>query len=487
MSLTIDRKARMSWYLEGPITLVCSFLLALLYSGLIALISSHIWAALIALPIQTILLWYAFLKWNLLRYSGFLAVLPASLLAFEVVRSHIHPSVYAYEYKVLDRSHYKPGVRVPWDNSISSIPEGWGWGYKELLIGKDGFRADPKTGQGNPERCALALFGDSMIFGSGLPYSESLGPVLAALGTDACVFGVSGNTPLDYLTSLKYVAKRIEKGGHVVIYLYAYNDFVSLSKYFRRRFRALSSSFVRLAKYVQYVDAWRRTTYTYGLIHRKSHQVGDSLPLWELKIGKTRTLKFYYSTDPAIYKLPSPLSMQQRVTLEFFFEGLRDIIHDQPWHVSIVIIPDNLEMMANFANNSPVFQDLDQRRIGALKICRTFRYQCEYLGPYLYEHALSEGENPYFIDDRHFSSFGTSLVAKHILGVINGTITGSRADHERHLYNLEGSLVLEAQKASLTLNNLRFARNSADYDMEKSINPNEGDFVFKRAKSTKDN
>lgn len=428
MSLTIDTKARMSWYLEVPITLVCSFLLALLYSGLIALIGSHIRAALFALPIQTVLLWYAFLKWNLLRYSGFLAVLPASILAFEVVRSLIHPSVYAYDYKVLDQSHYKPGTRIPWDDSINSIPEGWGWGYKELLIGKDGFRADPKTGQGNPEQCTLALFGDSMIFGSGLPYSETLRPVLAAMGTDACVFGVSANTPLDYLTSLRYVAKRIEKGGHVVIYLYAYNDFVSLSKYFRHRIRALSSTFVRLAEYVQYVDAWRQTTYTYGLIRRKSHKVGVSLPLWELKIGETRTLKFYYSTDPAIYKPPPPLSMQQRVTLKFFFEGLRDIVHDQHWHGSIVIIPDNLEMMANFANNSPVFQDLDQRRIGALKICSTFRYQCEDLGPYLYDHTLPEGENPYFIDDRHFSAFGTRLVAEHILGVVNRTTTGSGAD-----------------------------------------------------------
>ena len=37
--------------------------------------------------------------------------------------------------------------------------------------------------------------------------------------------------------------------------------------------------------------------------------------------------------------------------------------------------------------------------------------------PGLYERTLAEGRNPYFVDDRHFSAFGTRLVAQHYLGV----------------------------------------------------------------------
>lgn len=118
------------------------FALALLYSALIALIGSHLRVALIALPIWIALLWYAFWKWNLLRFTGYLAVVPISILAFEIVRTLNHPPIYAYDSKVLDRSHYKPGLRAYVPRNNRSIPGGRGWGLKGVLIGKDGFRAD---------------------------------------------------------------------------------------------------------------------------------------------------------------------------------------------------------------------------------------------------------------------------------------------------------------------------------------------------------
>jgi len=60
------------------------------------------------------------------------------------------------------------------------------------------------------------------------------------------------------------------------------------------------------------------------------------------------------------------------------------------------------------------------------------------------------------------------------------------ADHERLLYYLESSKIHEAEKAGLTLNNLRNSRNDADYAMGKSIDPRQSEFAFKRARSTID-
>jgi hypothetical protein len=423
----MDDRTGMPGYLKGPVTFAAACIVGVLYSGLIALISSKIGAALIALPIWILLLWICFWKWNLLRLSAFLGALPVSVLAFEIFRTLMNPPIYAYQMKVQDRSHFKPGIRTSTPEGLYRIPDGQGWGLKEILIGKDGFRADPSTGRGNPERCSMALFGDSMIYGSGLPYSDTLGPGLAAMGFEACVFGVSGNATVDYLETLRYVKKRIEKGGHVAFYLYVYNDFVSFSKYARRRFGSLSSSFVRLSRLVSHIDAWRQTTYTFGLLPRKSSRRKPSLPIWEIKIGKGKTLKFYYPRNPAVYVPPSPLSRQQQTTLKWFFEGLRDVVGDRSRRVSIVFIPDNPEAMANFAQGGPTFQDLDPRRIEALQMCRTFFSSCEDLAPYLFKRTFEEGKNPYFIDDRHFSAFGTRVLAEHYLIVAERTLTGSAA------------------------------------------------------------
>jgi len=426
MTRTIYKKTE-SPYLRGLLTFIPSLLLALLYSALIALIGSHLRGALIAFPIWIVLLWYAYWKWNLLRFTGYLAIVPVSILAFEIVRTLINPPIYAHDAKVLDRSHYKRELRAYVPKKDRSIPDGRGWGLKGVLIGKDGFRADPATGEENPKRCSLALIGDSMIFGSGLPYSDTLRPTLASMGADACVFGVSGNMPLGYLATLKYVEERIEKEGHIAIYIYVYNDFVSFSKYLRRSVRAVSSSFGILTKLIIYFDQWRQTTYTRGLFRKKRKDV-HSLPLWELKIRKGNILKFYYSHDPATYDPPPRLNAQKRATLKYFFEDLREIIGDRRWRVSIMFIPDNPEMMVNFARQTSKFQDLDQRRIDALKMCHEIWSSCEDLGPYLYTHTLAEGKNPYFIDNRHFSAFGTRLVAEHYLKTVQKTLSRPAAN-----------------------------------------------------------
>lgn len=329
----------------------------------------------------------------------------------------IAPRVYAHQYLALDRSHYIPGIRVSVPESIKSEREGRSSGVEGIQIDKDGFRADPRTGQGNPERCSHVLIGDSMIYGAGLPYSESLRPVLVAMGIDACVFGVPGNTAIDYLATLSYVAKRIDNQAHVAIYLYAYNDFVSLHKYFRRWLAAKSSSFRWLSQLIVYFDNWRRTTFTHQWFRRKSRMAQPSLQLWQLKIGETKTVQFYHAHDPRRYVPPKPLSKQQRASLKLFFRRLHEIIRDHSWSVSIVIIPDNSEVMANIARGSTIFHGLDQRRIDALEICRGLSSSCEELAPYFYKRMVEEGTWPYLVGDRHFSAFGTGVVAEHYLAI----------------------------------------------------------------------
>jgi len=402
--------------LKGLMAFLVSFLLGTLYAALIGLISHALWTPFIAWPILTAMLWYLFWRFNLLRFSGYLAILPVSILAFEIARSIMHPTAYAFRYLSLDRSHYIPGTRVVTSQKdLAPEEDNYGGKSRETLIGKDGFRADPSTGQDNPERCGLVLIGDSMIYGAGLPYSDTLRPMLAAMGADACVFGVTGNAPADYLSTLKYVANRIEKGAHIAIYVYAYNDFINLNKYMRRRLLGLSNSVEPLAQLIAYADDWRRTTFTYGLSGEKSIVPISQLPRWQIKLGETETLNFHSPRNPARYTPPPPLNKNERATLKFFFHELNNVVRDQSWHVSIVIIPDNDEVITNLARQSPTFLDLDPRRIDAWTICRTFPFGCEDLTLYFYQRLLAEGKNPYLINDRHFSAFGNQIVAEHFL------------------------------------------------------------------------
>lgn len=416
----------MAWKLKGLMTFLVSFLLGALYSVLIGLISRPSWTFFIVWPVMTVLLWFTFWKFNLLRLSGYLAVLPVSILAFEIVRTIINPTPYARRYLSLDRSHFIPGTRiVASQNDIVPEPDSYGRELKEILIGEDGFRADPSTGQGNPERCGLVLIGDSMIYGAGLPYSDTLRPVLATMSADACIFGVTGNSPTDYLSTLKYVTNRIEKGAHIAIYLYTYNDFVNLNKYMRRRFRGLSNSFEPLAELIAYTDDWRRTTFVYSLFGRKADTPTSQLPRWQIKLGGPKTLNLYFPHDPARYTPPPPLNKEERASLKFFLQGLQSAVRDRSWHLSIVIIPDNDEFVANLARQSVTFQNLDPRRADALEICRTFPFGCENLTSYLYKRTLAEEKYPYLVNDRHFSAFGTRVVAEHFLAVTRRSLSGS--------------------------------------------------------------
>jgi hypothetical protein len=381
-----------------------------LYAGLMGLIFRSQAGPVFSWPVWISLFWLAFHKFDLLRFSGFIAVLPVSLLAFEIVRSVRYPGASADRHKSLDRSHYTPGLEAknPQLSDQSNGPQ-------QILIGRDGFRADPETGRGNPERCRFVLIGDSMIYGTGLAYSLTLGPVLADMGLTACVFGVTGNSPLDYLATLKYVAARIEPGAHVAIYLYAYNDFVSLHRFFERGVLTASISFNKLLDWAFYFDRWRHATWTYSLFRGGPPATPTSPP--QHQIVKEQPIKTLDSRDWPPYVTPKPLNRRHRLALSVFLSRLNEFVKGRPWRVSVLIHPDDSEIYANFARLSPVFVDMDPRRAEGLKMCQEFPFQCEDISRYIYERSFAVKKNPYLEHDRHFSPFGTRIVAEHFVAL----------------------------------------------------------------------
>jgi hypothetical protein len=114
---------------------------------------------------------------------------------------------------------------------------------------------------------------------------------------------------------------------------------------------------------------------------------------------------------------------EQRATFKFFLQRLRLLVANRPWQVSIVFIPDNDEMLANLANSSAIFQDLDPRRVEALKICKAHSFHCRDLTAYLYGRVVAEGQNPYLPEDRYFSLFGNQIVAKHYASIAKQKFT----------------------------------------------------------------
>ena len=408
-------------------TFLAAIILGMLYAALIGLITYPMRASLISWPIWTILFWLLFWKFNLLRFSGYLAVLPLSLLAFEVARTIMQPPVYAFQYMSLDRSHYTPNVHVTKPKSVSYNQEK----LKESYIGKDGFRADPKTGRGNPARCRHVLIGDSMIYGSGLPYSDTLGPVLEKMNIHACVFGVTGNSPIDYLATLAYVQHRIEDDAHIAIYIYAYNDFVTLTKYLERDIRGLSPAFAKLTAVIDYYDEWRRTTFVQGFLRNVTTAPRQTLQLWHLRVGKTGEIEIYWPHDPSDYQTPPVLNRAKRATFQVFLQRLREIVANRPWQVSIVFIPDNEEMLANLAHRSQTFQDLDQRRVEALKMCVALWSYCHDLTLNLFDQVNTEGQNPYLPNDRHLSLFGNRVLAEHYVSIAKQKLSAKAPPHAK--------------------------------------------------------
>jgi hypothetical protein len=397
--------------LRTVLIFVVSLLVGTLYALLVGLISRLLVPAFISWPIWVVIFWFVFQKLRWLRFAGFFAVVPVSLLAFELVWSALNPGMIADRHLRVDRSHYTPGFRAVRASGEDPAPDYYGRGLKEVLIGKDGFRADPDTGEGNPERCRHVLVGDSMIYGSGLPYPLTLGPVLREMGVAACNLGVSGNSPIDYLATLRYAADRIERGAHVAVYIYAYNDFVSLHKYFRRGFLTWSGTFPRLFQSLVYFDNWRQTTFTYNFFRRERAERTPTL--WEYDVGKSQPVRLSSPDNPAEYAPPRPLNGRQRAALDVFLKDLSELARSRSWRVSIVIHPDYPEIFANLARKSRSFTDLDPRRAGGMEACKEFSFICEDISGYLYDRAVAEGRSPYFVDNRHFSAFGTRLLAEH--------------------------------------------------------------------------
>jgi hypothetical protein len=381
-----------------------------LYAGLVGLIARSLAGTFISWPIWIGLFWFAFSQFNVLRFAGFIAVLPLSLHLFEIVRSVRHPGMNADMVRSFDRAHYTLGYRVKNPKFNDRVN-----GPKEILIGKDGFRADPDTGRGNPERCQFVLIGDSMIYGTGLAYPFTFGPVLAAMGLRACVFGVTGNTPIDYLATLKYVADRIDPGSSVAVYVYAGNDFIGVGNFMKRGVLVASKPLKTLFEWSFYYDRWRQATWTYSLFH--GWRAPAPLRPYQYEIVKGEPIKILFARDPAAYEKPETLDVQQRAALNFFLRSLNELVKDRPWHVSIVIHPENSEIYANFARHSSTFEDLDPRRAEGLKMCKEFSFQCEDISRFIYERSFAAGKNPYLEDDVHFSPFGVRVVAEHFIAL----------------------------------------------------------------------
>ncbi|MGH7855629.1 MAG: phage holin family protein [Candidatus Binatia bacterium] len=399
------------------------FLVALitgiLYAVVVGLFASPLRAPFIALPILTALFWLVFWKFKAVRFAGFLWALPVALIAFELFWSAANPGMVADRYTAVDRSHYKSG-RVKRASAVNADAGIYGAGVSETLFGADGFRADPQTGKGNPERCQFALIGDSMVYGSGLPYQNTFGPVLAEMRVRACVLGVTGNSPIDYLATARYVADRIDPGAYVAFYLYAYNDFVNLNKYASRGILSLSKRFPRVFTSAAAFDNWRQSTFTFSRFTAKRFsRDGARCPtcaagrerggVWQYDFGKSR-IKIFYPHDPAQYEPPKPLNRQKRAALQYFFDGVREFSRGRSWRVAMIIHPDESEFYANVARRAASFTDLDPRRAEALKICNGYGFFCTDISRHIYKRALEEGENPYFANNRHFSIAGTQIV-----------------------------------------------------------------------------
>ena len=123
-----------------------SVFMGTLYAGLVGLISKSLAGPLISWPIWIGIFWFAFSRFALLRYTGFMAVLPVSLLAFEAIWSIRYPGMNADRHRSFDRSHYTPGLRVAAKFDDSSE------GVKEILIGSDGFQTSTRKPGLNPCR-----------------------------------------------------------------------------------------------------------------------------------------------------------------------------------------------------------------------------------------------------------------------------------------------------------------------------------------------
>ena len=387
-----------------------------LYAVLVALMSGALRGALIAWPIMIALYWTLFGPFKLTRFVGCILIAPVALIGCEFYYSARRPGMVADHYMTLDRSHYFPGTRVKSPSLNRTDPDASGWKLDEVFIGADGFRADPDSGHGNPQRCQYVLIGDSMIYGSGLVYRDTLGPVLSELGIQPCVFGVTGNSPADYLSTLNYVANRIAPGAFIAFYIYAYNDFVGINKFMTRRARGLAGRFPVIADWTEQFDRWRRATFTFSWFH--APRARPQMKRWQYAVGGGKQVKFVYAQDPQNYDPPRALDERQRLALKLFFDGVAPTAQQRNWRIAMVIHPDHAEIYANLARGAQTLEDLDPRRAGALAMCKATSFACEDISGWIYQRMIGAGQNPYFTDDRHFSRFGTRIVAENFIALV---------------------------------------------------------------------
>jgi hypothetical protein len=50
-------------------------------------------------------------------------------------------------------------------------------------------------------------------------------------------------------------------------------------------------------------------------------------------------------------------------------------------------------------------------------MCKESSFHCEEISRYIYEWSLAAGKTPYLEHDRHFSAFGTRIVAEHFVAL----------------------------------------------------------------------
>jgi len=221
-----------------------------------------------------------------------------------------------------------------------------------------------------------------------------------------------GNSPLDYLSTLQFVANRIEPGAQVTFYVYSGNDFVSTNLFIERKVLSLANSLHKLFEWANFFDQWRQASWTYALFRGREARVAQK-KTWRYEISHGQTLTVISERDPARYVAPKSLSAPQIAGFKYFLNRLEEAVHDQPWQTTVAVLPVDAEIYANLIRRAPEFVDFDVRRAEALEMCKGFSFRCEDLSRYIYQRALAAGKSPYFENDTHFSPFGIRLVAEH--------------------------------------------------------------------------
>jgi hypothetical protein len=138
---------------------------------------------------------------------------------------------------------------------------------------------------------------------------------------------------------------------------------------------------------------------------------------WRLKIGAAKDLEVHWHHDPARHYSEGPLNKAQRATFKFFLQRLREVVDKRTWQVSIVFIPDNEEILANLANPSSTFHDMDQRRVEALKMCMLSGLIAGTSRP-SYSNAWLRRPKPVFNQGQAFSLlYGNRVLAAHYISM----------------------------------------------------------------------